>query len=119
MLRLTTLPEEIKREYRAPDTGVSKTVLIELVRLKDPAAPQLAMWDAVKSGNLTQREVRRRKAGTEPTSPIHRLIAAGRVFADTLGRVEAGDHVLARDEIEELCALYERIGRAISNISQL
>jgi ParB family chromosome partitioning protein len=113
MLRLTTLPEEIKREYRAPDTVVSKTVLIELVRLKNSEA-QLAMWQAVKSGNLNYRQVRQRKAGAEPTSPTHQLIAAGRTFAKTLARVEAGGHTLARDQLEELRALYERIGRAIS-----
>src|SRR3954451_8845585 len=97
MLRLATLPEEIKREYRAPDTAVSKTVLIELVRLRDSEA-QLAMWEAIKSGNLTHRQVRQRKAGAEPPSPTYRLIAAGRIFAKTLARVEAGGHTFARDE---------------------
>jgi ParB family transcriptional regulator, chromosome partitioning protein len=118
MLRLATLPEEIKREYRAPDTAVSKTVLIELVRLRDPEV-QLATWEAIKSGNLTHRQVRQRKAVTEPPSPTYRLIAAGRTFAKTLARVEADGYTLARDEIEELRALYERIGRAIASTSQL
>ena len=113
MLRLTMLPEEIKREYRAPDTAISKTVLIELVRLKDPET-QLAMWEAVKSGNLTHRQVRQRKTGAKPPSPTYRLIAAGRTFARTLARVEAEGYALADDEIKELRTLHERIGLAIA-----
>jgi ParB family chromosome partitioning protein len=114
MLRLTTLPETIKREYRAPDMTVSKTVLIELVRLREPSA-QLKMWEAVKAGKLTHREVRQRKgAGGNQSSPTQRLVAAGRAFAKNLDRVEASGHSLASDQIEELRRLHERIGRAIA-----
>jgi ParB family transcriptional regulator, chromosome partitioning protein len=114
MLRLTTLPEEIKREYRAPDNAISKTVLIELVRLKNPKA-QLAMWEAVKRGNLTHRQVRQRKTGAEPPSPIHRLITAARAFARSLEQVTGSGHTLQSDQIEELRRLHERIGQAIAS----
>lgn len=114
MLRLTTLPEEIKREYRAPDSATSKTVLIELARLKNPKA-QLAMWEAVKRGNLTHRQVRQRKAGAEPPSPTHRLIAAARAFARSLEQVMGSGHTLQSDQIEELRRLHERIGHAIAS----
>jgi ParB family chromosome partitioning protein len=114
MLRLATLPETIKREYRAPDMTVSKTVLIELVRLREPGA-QLKMWEAVKAGKLTHREVRQRKgASGNHSSPMQRLVAAGRTFAKNLDRIEAGGYSLATDQIEELRRLHERIGRAIA-----
>lgn len=56
LLRLNSLPEQIKREYPTSDT-VAKSVLVEIARHED-SAEQLKLWDIAKAGKATVRTAR-------------------------------------------------------------
>jgi ParB family transcriptional regulator, chromosome partitioning protein len=90
ILRLTALPDTIKREYRTSDITVPKSVLIEITRL--PTGPeQLALWEQIKQG-ATVRAVRQKKQGdTRHPSPAEKMLATGRSFARQLRSTMADD----------------------------
>jgi ParB family chromosome partitioning protein len=66
-LALVDLPESIKRECRTSDIA-PKSQLLHLVREKDPQR-QLALWEGIKSGELTVKQARRVRKGEDPDPP--------------------------------------------------
>jgi ParB family transcriptional regulator, chromosome partitioning protein len=58
ILRLHTLPEEIRRECRTSD--IPKSTLIEVARIEDPEVQQ-RRWSEIRTGGATVRDVRAAK----------------------------------------------------------
>lgn len=65
-LSLNTLPEPIKAECRSSDK-YKKSQLLQVLRQPNSEA-QLALWDAIKNGNITVREARARTTAAKTTS---------------------------------------------------
>jgi len=92
LLRLNTLPAQIKHEYPTSDM-VSKSILVEIARHEDPVE-QLALWEQAKAGGITVRTTRtvkklKRESDQEDkprrrASPVRQTISMGRVFLDRL-----------------------------------
>ena len=59
LLSLNELPEQIKEECRATDIA-TKTHLLQVLREKDEAR-QLSLWDGIKEGKFTTKQIRRDK----------------------------------------------------------
>jgi ParB family chromosome partitioning protein len=96
-LKLNTLPSRIKEEYRTSDTGVSKSVLVELTRLKTEDE-QFKLWELIKQGRLSVRATRSTKETTKPSAPkstTDQSLSAGRRFLRTLEALNV--HELAAD----------------------
>jgi ParB family transcriptional regulator, chromosome partitioning protein len=104
-LGITRLPEAIRTECRAPDIPVTKTVLIELVRLGDEAK-QLSLWQQVRAGGMTHRDVRAAKSKAKPPrrEPNQDMaLAAGRRFLKELEVLPAARLALeTRERLREL-----------------
>jgi ParB family chromosome partitioning protein len=65
-LSLNTLPETIKADCRTSDK-FKKSQLLQVLRQPN-SETQLALWDAIKNGNVTVREARAKTAATKATS---------------------------------------------------
>ena len=59
LLSLNELPEQIKEECRATDIA-TKTHLLQVLREKDEAR-QLSLWDGIKEGKFSTKQIRRDK----------------------------------------------------------
>jgi len=120
-LQINTLPQKIKEEYRAPDTQkISKTVLIEITRLKTPEE-QLRLWDIVKTGQFTSRQVRAKKHQTTTRTDAEHTkltLSVGRKFIRTLEKVSITSLVPNHDSHRELIKIQERINELIEKISE-
>lgn len=120
ILKLTSLPEEIKAWCRTSDTP--RSVLLELTRAPDQAA-QFALWEALKDGALTVRQARSRKQGDAPTSRTTRPLK-DRILDDTRSLVKrlgrASDEAIAFDDAEhrELLALAKNLQDFIARLDQ-
>jgi ParB family chromosome partitioning protein len=67
LLSLNSLPDDVKQECRTSD--IPKSVLVEIVRVGDPAE-QRRFWDQYKKGEVkTVRQARQRKVGEDITKP--------------------------------------------------
>lgn len=104
ILRLATLPEDIKVESRTSDTP--RSVLIEIVRAGDADA-QRALWQQHKSGGGTVRAIRARKSApptsdTPPYTPTAKAVAAARGLLRRLQEIEVGELSANRDQYDEL-----------------
>ena len=118
ILRLTSLPERIKQEYRTSDTGqVSKSLLIAISRIKDEQE-QLAMWGEIKAGEVTVRRARQRKVGGEMSgderSELAKTVSAGRSFMRKIGRLPPEDVLANREHSAELLRIREELEELLS-----
>ena len=66
-LSLSTLPEIIKADCRTSDK-FKKSQLLQVLRQPNSAA-QLALWQAMKNGNVTVREARAKTAAAKTSKP--------------------------------------------------
>src|SRR4051812_31175138 len=64
LLQITTLPAKIKEECRTSD--IPKSVLVEIVRAKEPEA-RLALWEHLKSGGTVRAARATKKAARSKT----------------------------------------------------
>jgi len=90
-LKLNALPEQIKSDYRTSDKIFSKSVLIELSRVKNQAEQQ-RLWDVIKEGELSVRSTRAKKVATTRASHpsnADQCLRAGKRFIQTLITVDA------------------------------
>jgi len=87
LLSLSQLPAPLKAEVRDQPRPVSKSVLVEIARLDDPAA-QTALWERVKSG-ATVRDARRAKSRATTPPPHDELAQIARASDRLLNRLEA------------------------------
>lgn len=111
LLGINRLPDSIKEEYSTSNNRVSKNVLIELSKVKDPDE-QRAMWEAVKTGG-TVRQARRQRTPSVtkvPAIKVRDVISAGRRFVKRLEKSTAEAAVVYdRDQYNELVAMRDRI----------
>ena len=85
-LGIIRLPESIRLQCRTSDNLVSKSALIELVRLGDETK-QIALWNQIKIGGMTHRDIRAAKTKAKPArrEPNQDMaLAAGRRFLKEL-----------------------------------
>lgn len=96
-LRLNSLPDHIKRDYATSHTDVSRSVMVEIAWIKDPAE-QLAHWQRVIAGEGTVKAARERKLRPAPEAP--RAIA---LFLTTvrLANKQISDVRPYRDHLDE------------------
>ncbi|MGB5063844.1 MAG: ParB/RepB/Spo0J family partition protein [Candidatus Competibacter sp.] len=112
-LQLTTLPPEIKDEYRTSDIRmVSKSALIELTRIKDTHHQQ-SVWTAMKQGQWTVRAARKAKTATNPGIPAQdKALGAGRAFLRKIQTIE----VIDPTHYQELLALSEALREHLTRL---
>jgi ParB family transcriptional regulator, chromosome partitioning protein len=122
VLRVNTLPDSIKEEYRTPDTRVSRSVLLEIARLNTPDE-QLELWDQVKQGANTVRAVRQAKKGKTASrnelTPTAQVLAAGRAFARKLSQIPPEDLTPGNEQYADLMELSEQILALVSQLKAL
>ena len=116
LLSLIELPEVIKTEVRTSERPISKSVLIEVSRLKQEPE-QLRLWEQVKTGRATVRTARAHKDGggtRETLTPLAKTLAAARCFARRLEELATEDLVTNRDQYGELLEVKQRLDDLMS-----
>ena len=118
-LKLNSLPQQIKEEYRTSDTpGITKSVLIEITRLKT-LDDQLKIWEAVKQGGLTVRVARAQKSNvpsTPPKSLTVQSLSAGRKFVRILEGLRTDDLVTELDARTELLSIRQQVNAILDSL---
>jgi len=122
LLSLNGLSETIKSEVRTSELPVSKSVLIEIARLKiEPE--QLKLWEQVKGGHSTTvRAARQQKAADavpDSQTPITKMLAIGRSFVRRLKDIELDDIVDNRDQCQALIDLHREISAFTDALQQI
>src|SRR5699024_5370746 len=86
-LRLNTLPQEIKDEYRSrtSDSMASKSVLIELTRVKHKRE-QLKLWEELKAG-ATVRTARKARKKIVLSAHALQILSIGERFTKRLEKI--------------------------------
>lgn len=118
LLALNRLPERIRHEYPTSDK-VSKSLLVELAAIADPKE-QLRLWDAVKTGGLTVRDVRAARSSraaprAAATGGEAALAEAKRLLA-RLERLMPALADLPAEAASELLALYGALGEQLAGL---
>lgn len=108
-LSLNALPDTIKAEYPAVRKAISRSLLVEIARVRNPEA-QLALWEEAKAGALTVRAARAKRREAPPL--LVRAVATARRCAKQLGRLDAA--ALEDADRDALVALRERIDALLS-----
>ena len=113
ILKLNSLPDNIKEEVRTSELPISKSLLIEVARAKSEPE-QLKLWGQVKRGS-TVRRARQTKDDElrKVLSPQERMLSAGRSFLRSLKRIPAGDLVSNQDQLHELLELRKEIDEQV------
>lgn len=118
LLSLNALPEPIKAEVRTSELPVTKSILIEVTRLKNEPE-QLKLWNQIKTGRSTVRAARQRKEDGEVRdnqTPAIKMLAAGRTFVRRLKRIPADDLTANQDQYLELMQLKQQLDAMIAEI---
>jgi ParB family chromosome partitioning protein len=105
LLKINDLPRRIRNDLSTSKV-VGRSFLMELARLQD-GKEQLRLWEEAKRGDLTVRDLRRRKraSSSEGTSE-KRTLALGRRFVTELHKLgESGS--LDDGSYEQLLEIYE------------
>jgi ParB family transcriptional regulator, chromosome partitioning protein len=119
-LKLNSLPQQIKDEYRTSDNsaGITKSVLVEIAKLKT-LDEQLKIWEAVKDGGLTVRVARAKKGETSSTvvkSSASQSLAAGRKFLRTLEGLRTNDLLTDQATRTELLAIRQQVDTILDSL---
>jgi ParB family chromosome partitioning protein len=124
ILALERLPERIRDEYPMSDR-VGRSLLIELAQMGDADA-QMQMWESVKAGGVTVRDVRhgrKTEAGARSTRPaepadldLRRLAAGSERLLDGLRRLDARRLQGGGDLLERLSILHQALGRLLESV---
>lgn len=111
MVKIAALPEAIKRDYRAMDTPPSKSALVELAKVGDPAE-QLNVWYALQSqGKINTSEARQRRQKNRPQSDAFtKALHAAKRFLERLDAVEQ----VPPENLNELLELRDAINHKIN-----
>lgn len=119
VLRLTTLPLEIKEESRTSDS-ISKSTLLEIARVRDPEE-QRRLWERVRSGTKTVRATRKskdeRRVKGEPAATAQ-LLATGRSFMRRLSQLPQQDIQASREQYQELLSLKATLDEFIAKLEE-
>jgi ParB family chromosome partitioning protein len=118
VLKLNTLPDDIRDECRALGTEISKIALLQIARIDDPHK-QRDFWMQVKDGNLSTREIQaQRKSSTAPKatpSPIKQAVSKGKGFANKLR--ELSPEGIGDEEYYELLEVMEEITKLLDTMN--
>jgi ParB family chromosome partitioning protein len=111
MVKIAGLPEAIKQTCQTADTLPSKSALVELAKVGDPAE-QLAIWHALQSkGKIKLSEARQHRQNTLPQSDAFaKSLHAARHF---LKRLDAIEQILP-ENLSELLELRDVINQKIN-----
>ncbi len=114
LLQLTTLPRKIREESRTSD--IPKSILIEIVRAKDPDA-QCMLWERVKDGG-TVRSVRATKTSgkvkdAKALAPTAKALAAARSLLRRLEELQPGELTANHDQYQELMRVKAQIDELV------
>lgn len=118
-LSLLQLPEKIRTEYHQNPT-VSKSILMELSRMKDPKV-QLREWEHMKKGKInTVRAAREKQPGSaerkrrgEPLDAFE----AGKKFVSALEGLRAGTTSIDQDGYRALLKLRDQLNELVEELS--
>lgn len=105
MLGLNRLPDWIKAEYPQARRVVSRSLLVEIARVRDASA-QAELWRQAAGGALTVRQARRMRREALPAVP--RALSAVRRCARQLDRIDTASDLAEKDR-SALLALRDRI----------
>lgn len=105
LLGLNRLPDWIKAEYPQVRRVVSRSLLVEIARVRDVEV-QAALWREARAGALTVRQARRMRREGLPALP--RALSAVRRCARQLERIDATPDLAEKDR-SALLALRDRI----------
>ncbi|SMH61351.1 ParB/RepB/Spo0J family partition protein [Azospirillum agricola] len=105
MLGLNRLPDWIKAEYPQARRLVSRSLLVEIARVRDAAA-QAELWRQAAGGALTVRQARRMRREALPAVP--RALSAVRRCARQLDRIDTAADLAEKDR-SALLALRDKI----------
>jgi len=123
ILALERLPERIRDEYPTSDR-VGRSLLIELAQMGDEEA-QLQMWEQVKAGGVTVRDVRQGrkadaarppKAAAPADQELRRLALGSERLLDGLRRLDRSRLEGGGDLLERLSVLHQALGRLLEGI---
>jgi ParB family chromosome partitioning protein len=118
VLKLNTLPNDIKEECRALGTEVSKIALLQIARIDDPPK-QRDFWVQVKGGNLSTREIQaQRKTSATPKatpSPLRQAVSKGKGFVYKLRELSPED--IGDEEYYELLEVIEEITKLLETMN--
>lgn len=123
ILALERLPERIRDEYPTSDR-VGRSLLIELAQMGDAQA-QLAMWEQVRAGGVTVRDVRQgRKAEAAPQprasaaaeQELRKLALGSERLLDGLRKLDRSRLEGGGDLLERLSVLHQALGRLLDGI---
>ncbi|MBP2232788.1 ParB family chromosome partitioning protein [Azospirillum agricola] len=109
-LKVLTLPEDILADYRTNPDAVSRSALVELAFVEDPAQIR-ALWQSARTGGLTVSAVRAARpsasrAAAEPLQVLGKAI--NRIDKDLAAIGSVGD-ALQKEHRDRLRALRDRI----------
>ena len=105
LLKINDLPRKIRNELSTSKV-VGRSFLMELARLED-TKEQLRLWEEAKRGELTVRDLRRKKrAPTSKGTPEKRILALGKRFVTELHKLGESD-ALDDGSYEQLLEIYE------------
>ncbi len=114
LLQLTTLPQEIREESRTSD--IPKSVLIEIVRAKEPEA-QRALWERVKNGGTVRSVRATKKSGEVKDAQIltttTKVLAAARGLLRRLEELQPGELTANHDQYQELMRVKAQIDELV------
>ncbi len=114
LLQLTTLPQEIREESRTSD--IPKSVLIEIVRAKEPEA-QRALWERVKNGGTVRSVRTTKKSGEVKDAQIltttTKVLAAARGLLRRLEELQPGELTANHDQYQELMRVKAQIDELV------
>jgi ParB family transcriptional regulator, chromosome partitioning protein len=97
LLKVASLPEEIRKEYVTSHSGIGMTILMEVAAVDNPKL-QKELWDRVKEGATTKelREAKRDRKVAVARPPVVRFFSAVKKIGDQVDFV-----VQHRDELDD------------------
>jgi ParB family chromosome partitioning protein len=103
LLQLTALPPKIKEECRTSD--IPKSVLVEIVRAKEPQA-RLALWERLKGGGTVRAARATKKSGAVKDAQTYttttKALAAAKNLLRRLQELAPGELTANHDQYQEL-----------------
>ena len=120
ILRLNTLPQQIKDECRTSDTPIGKYVLLQVARLES-IDEQLRLWKQIQASDLTVQATRQAKktGSTAPkkTSQVQLLLKTCQKLKRQLNDTTCSDFTNPL-EVGELLNLQNEINQLITNVTR-
>jgi ParB family transcriptional regulator, chromosome partitioning protein len=114
LLQITTLPEKIKEECRTSD--IPKSVLVEIVRTKEPEA-RFALWERLKGGGTVRAARATKKSGqvkdAQTFTTTTKALAAAKGLLRRLQELAPGELTANHDQYQELVRVKAEIDELI------